>query len=274
VAAALFSEACFDTLYVRDETGTFVASLAEHEPEVVGAEVRVTVREGLKTARGRPISARECAASIARARGAGLSGWLADVPAPRVEGSVLRFATKDPARLVRALASPLIGIVPFGFSPEAPDGTGPFRATFRSDGLVLARNPNAARGASFLDEIVVGKAQDLKASLRAFESGADDMGWLGMGLYEPRAGARPFDAGPVAYVGLFVGRDAGTWDSPGLAQRVCDSLLPTRSARRGPSSRGTVGKGPPVHFWCARTRPTWSSWRRPSWAYCRAPDTS
>jgi len=230
VAAALFSEACFDTLYTRDDSGAFVASLAEHEPEVVGAEVRVTLREGLKTARGRPISARECAASIARARGAGLSGWLADVPAPRVEGSVLRFATKDPARLVRALASPLLAIVPFGFSPEAPDGTGPFRAMFRADGLVLSRNPNASRGASFLDEIVVGKAQDLKASLRAFESGADDMGWLGMGLYEPRPAARPFDAGPVAYVGLFVGRDAGTWDSPGLAQRVCDSLAPTRLA--------------------------------------------
>lgn len=228
VAAALFGDACFDTLYARDETGAFVASLAEREPEVVGAEVRVTIRDGLRTARGRPIGARECAASLSRARGAGLSGWLADVPQARVEGRTLRFVAKDVTRIVRALASPLAAIVPIGFSPESPDGTGPFRAAMRDGGLVLTRNPNAARGPSFLDEIVVTKAQDLKASLRAFESGADDLGWLGMGLYEPRAGARPFDAGLVAHVALFVGRDAGAWDSPGLAQRVCDALPPTR----------------------------------------------
>ena len=230
VAAALFSEACFDTLYARDESNGFVASLAEADPELAGVEVRVTIREGIKSARGRPIGSRECAASLSRARGAGQSGWLADVPPPRIDGRVLRFATKDPARLVRALASPLAVMVPFGFTPEAPDGTGPFRVTLRDGGMTLTRNPNAARGASFLDEIVVSKAQDLKASLRAFESGADDLGWLGMGLYEPRAGARPFDAGPVAHVALFVGRDAGTWDAPGLAQRVCDALPPARLA--------------------------------------------
>ncbi len=228
VAGALFADACFDTLFARDEAGAFVPSLAEHDAELVGVEVRVTVRDGLKTGRGRPIGARECAASIARARSLGLGGYLADIPAPRVEGKVLRFATKDAARVTKALASPLAAIVPFGFAAEAPDGTGPFRASLREGVLTLTRNNLSARAPSFLDEIVITKAQDMKASLRAFESGADDLGWLGMGLYEPRAGARPFDAGALAYVALFVGRDAGTWDSPGLAQRVCDSLPPAR----------------------------------------------
>jgi len=228
VAGALFADACFDTLFVRDEAGAFVPSLAEHDAEPVGAEVRIIVREGLKTGRGRPIGARECAASIARARSSSLAGYLADIPPPRVDGRVLRFATKDMPRVVKALASPLAAIVPFGFTPDSPDGTGPFRAALRDGTLTLTRNPLSARGPAFLDEIVVSKAADMKASLRAFESGADDLGWLGMGLYEPRAGARPFDAGALAYVALFVGRDAGTWDSPGLAQRVCDSLPPAR----------------------------------------------
>lgn len=229
-AAALFAPACFDTLFARDEAGAIVPSLAEHEPEASGADVVVTVREGLKSARSRPVGAKEAAASLSRARAAGLGGFLADVAPPRVEGNRLRFSSKDPAKIAKALASPLAAIVPFGFTPDAPDGTGPFRATFRGGQLVLARNPLAARGPAYLDEIVVSRADDLKASLRAFETAADDLGWLGMGLYEPRPGAKPFDAGALGYVGFFVGRDAGSWDAPGIAQRVCDSIPPARLA--------------------------------------------
>ncbi len=230
-AAALFGDACFDTLYARDDAGGFAPSLAEGDPELVGAEARVTVRAGLHTGRGRPLGARECAASIARARAGHARGWLADIPAPRVDGATLRFAPmKDLARLTRALGSPLVAMVPGGFSPAAPDGTGPFRVAVRPDGLTFTRNPNAARGPAFLDELHVTRAGELKASLRAFESGADDLGWLGLGLYESRAGARPFDLGALAYATLFVGRDAGSWDAPGTAQRICDSIAPARLA--------------------------------------------
>lgn len=236
-AAALFADAVFDTLYARDARGAFAPSLAEAEPEIVGDEVRVTIRAGLRSARGRAVGARECAASIARARAGHARGWLSGVPAPRVSGDALRFVfapgaplLRDPAALVRVLASPLVAVVPPGFSPESPDGTGPFRATLRADGLTLTRNPGAARGPAFLDELVVRKAADLKDSLRAFESGADELGWLGLGLYESRAGARPFDLGPIAYAALFVGRDAGAWDAPGLPQRICDSIAPSRLA--------------------------------------------
>lgn len=242
-ASALFADAVFDTLYARDESGALVPSLAESEPELSGNEVRVTVRQGLKTGRGRSIGARECAASIARARNGHARAWLADVPAPRVDGPVLRFASKDPVRIVRALASPVVAMVPAGFSPESPDGTGPFRLAARAETWTFTRNPSAARGASFLDELTVHKAQDLKASLRAFESGADDLGWLGMGLYEPRAGARAFDAGAAAYAVLFVGRDAGSWDAPGLAQRICDSVPPSRLAELSVGPAWTVEPG-------------------------------
>jgi peptide/nickel transport system substrate-binding protein len=228
VTAAIFGEALFDTLYVRDESGAFVASLAEADPEPEGASLRVRIRAGIRTAKGRAFEARDAAAAIARSRTLGGRAWLADVPTPRVDGSSLVFAMRDASRLVRALASPIVAMVPTGFTSDAPDGTGPMKLTVRGDAVVLSRNPLAARGPSFLDEVVLRAAPDLSASLRAFESGADDLGWLGSGLHEPRAGSRPFDFGAAGWAVLFTGRDAGTWDAPGVAQRICDGIPPAR----------------------------------------------
>lgn len=228
--AAIFADALFDTLYARDEGGAFVASLAEADPEPEGASLRVRLRAGVRTAKGRPFEARDAAASIARARGLGARAWLADVPAPRVDGRSLVFAMRDAGRLSRALASPLVAMVPSGFSPEAPDGTGPMRFGTRGDAMVLSKNALAPRGPSYLEEVVVRSAPDLAASLRAFESGSDDLGWLGSGLHEPRPGSRPFDLGPVAWAVLFTGRDAAGWDAPGVAQRLCDGIPPARLA--------------------------------------------
>ena len=226
--AAIFGEALFDTLYARDEAGAHVASLAEADPEPEGASLRVRLRTGLRTAKGRDFGARDAAGAIARSRTLGGRAWLADVPTPKVDGTSLVFAMRDASRLVRALASPIVAMVPTGFASDAPDGTGPMKFTVRGDGVVLARNPLAARGPSFLDEVVLRAAPDLSASLRAFESGSDDLGWLGSGLHEPRAGSRPFDFGAAGWAVLFTGRDATTWDAPGVAQRICDGIPPAR----------------------------------------------
>jgi peptide/nickel transport system substrate-binding protein len=226
--AAIFGEALFDTLYLRDETGAFVGSLAEGDPEPEGASLRVRLRTGLRTAKGKAFDAREAAGAIARSRGLGGRAWLADIPAPKVDGRSLVFAMRDASRLVRALASPIVAMVPGGFSADAPDGTGPMKFTTRGDALVLARNALAARGPSYLEEVVVRAAPDLASSLRAFESGTDDLGWLGSGLHEPRAGSRPFDFGAVGWAVLFTGRDALTWDAPGVAQRICDGIPQSR----------------------------------------------
>ena len=226
--AAIFGDALFDTLYARDESAAFVPSLADAEPEPEGANLRVRVRTGLRTAKGRSFEARDAAAAIARSRGLGGRAWLADIPAPRIDGHSLVFAMRDAGRLVRALASPIVAMVPGSFTAEAPDGTGPMKATTRGDALVLARNPFAARGPSYLEEVVISPAPDLAASLRAFESGTDDLGWLGSGLHEPRPGSKPFDLGAAAWAVLFTGKDATTWDAPGVAQRICDGIPPAR----------------------------------------------
>jgi peptide/nickel transport system substrate-binding protein len=227
--AAILGDALFDTLYALDDAGVVTARLAETEPEPEGGDLRVTLRSGLRAASGRLLAAKDVAASIARARSSGARAWLAETPIPRVVGThALVFAGKDEGKLVRALASPLVAIMPATFSPDHPDGTGPFRARREGDALVLRRNPFAAQGPSFVDEVSIHAAPDLAASLAAFESGADDIGWLGSGLHEPRPGARPFDAGMVAWALLRTGKDAGSWDAPGVAQRVADGIAPAR----------------------------------------------
>src|SRR5690606_7803571 len=108
--AAIFGDALFDTLYAQGEGGQITALLAEGDPEPDGANLRVKLRTGLRTARDRPFTTKDAVASIARARAAGAHGWLADIPAPREDGRSLVFATKDAARLVRALSSPIVAM--------------------------------------------------------------------------------------------------------------------------------------------------------------------
>jgi peptide/nickel transport system substrate-binding protein len=227
VASAIFGDALFDTLYARDDSGAIVPSLAESDPEPHDGGLRVVVRSGLKSAHGRPIDARDAAASITRARSLGARAWLADLPTPKIdkERTTLQFAVKDAARLARTLASPLVAIVPISFTADRPDGTGPMRADRRADALVLTRNGAAARGGSLLDEIAVRASADVSTSLRSFENGSDDIGWLGTGYHEPRAGARTFDLGVAGWAVLRTGRDAGTtWDAPGVAQSICNAI--------------------------------------------------
>jgi peptide/nickel transport system substrate-binding protein len=222
--AAIFGEALFDTLYAQTEGGQIVPALAESEPEPDGANLRVKLRAGLRTARERPFGTKDAAASIARARAAGARGWLADIPVPRDDGRALVFATKDAARLTRALASPIVAMVPAGFSPETPDGTGPFRFGTQGGAMLLTQNRIAARGPAFLDEVTIRAAPNVSASLLAFEGGTDDIGWFERGLHAVRAGSKSFDYGAVGWAVLSTGRDANDWDGPGIAQSVADGI--------------------------------------------------
>ncbi len=223
-AVALFGDALFETLYARAESGEIVSSLAESDPEPDGATLRVAVRHGVRFASGAIFDARVATQSIARARSHDAGAWLSEVPAPRIDDGALVFAMRDARKLVRALASPLVAIVPPKFNPERPDGTGPMRADMQAGALFLVRNPLAACGPAFLDAIEARRAADLVTSLRAFESSADDVGWLGSFLHEPRQGARSFDAGAVAWALLRTGRDAGPLDARGTAQALADGV--------------------------------------------------
>lgn len=234
--AAFFAHTIADPIYATDATGEPYPALAVDYPHTAGGKTLVKLRPGLVSARGQAIGANDLLFTIERARRLGGAPWLADLPMPTlVPGDPLAvaFATNAREKVARALASPTVALVPRGFSKERPDGTGPMRAEPSADRLVLVRNPNAARGASFLDEIVVEGAADLSAPLRAFEAHKADLGWLGAGLHVPRPLAVPFDFGSVGWIVLQTGTEAGPWGAPGVAQQLADSLPAERLQHLG-----------------------------------------
>lgn len=236
-AAALFGSAIADALFALDRGAAPYPTLAAAMPVHQGDVTVVRLREGLTTARGHRLDAHDAAASIERARRRGASALLVDVPAPRVQRGdryTLEFPRRlDPNALARTLASPLLALLPRGFSPTRPDGTGAFRAEPSAGKLTLVRNELAARGAAFLDRVEVTRADDLKASLRAFEAERDDLGWLGAGLFKDRSDAVRFDLGAVAWIVLAMGPLPGALGMPGVAQQLVDAIAPERLAHLG-----------------------------------------
>jgi peptide/nickel transport system substrate-binding protein len=235
-AAALFSHAVFDPLYAVDASNNPYASLATAMPQREGAGTVVRLREGLRTARGTALDARDVIFSIDRARARGGAALWTDLPKPAAhpgERLAITFGAADPFKLARALASPLFALVPRGFSASSPDGTGAFKAEIKGGKLTLTRNANAARGAAFLESVEVESAPDLKASLRQFEAERDDVGWLGMGLFGGRKNAVKFDCGVLAWIVLVTGSDAGAAGGAGAAQKLVNALPAERLGHLG-----------------------------------------
>ena len=234
--AMFFGRALFDTLFTLDPNGAVVPSLAETLPEPCPEGVRISLREGLRFHHAGPVSPRDVLQSIERVRAKDGRGWLEPLGTLRIgPAGTLIASTRSPERAARLLASPLTAVVPQRFVPEEPDGTGPFAVPRpRAAGiLVLSRNATAASGPAFLDRVTVASAPDLAASLRAFESGEDDLGWLGLGLHEPRRGSVSFDAGVVGVAILRTGSLGQRWDAPGVAQRLADGVDPSALAHLG-----------------------------------------
>jgi peptide/nickel transport system substrate-binding protein len=253
--AALFGPAVFDPLFALDAAGTPYAALADGMPTAQGGRTTVRLREGLRTARGLALDGRDVVASVQRARARGAAAWLASVPVPVVhpkEPHLVSFEGIAPDVLARSLASPLVALVPRGFSPTEPDGTGAFAATLEPASLRLVRNPKAARGAAFLQGLTVARADDLRASLRAFEARQDDVGWLGAGLHEARNGATRFDLGAVAHVVLLASAGVSAGNTPGALQTLCDGLPGERLRHLGlgalPSGSGVAWSAAPIEL--------------------------
>lgn len=250
--AAFFASAVADALYDFDVSGQPIPALAAALPSREAAGTLVRLRPGLETARKILLDARDVIASIERARARGASVLLGDVPKPSAHPTdplAVVFGKTDPSRLARVLASPLVSILPRGFDPLSPDGTGPFKADCGERELVLSRNPRAARGHAFLDGIDVRRADDLATSLRRFEAERDDIGWLGLGLHGERKGASRFDLGPLAWIVLWVnGRAAGPSGLPGVLQQLLDAIPPERISHLGLGGLSSVN-GVPLPAW-------------------------
>jgi peptide/nickel transport system substrate-binding protein len=234
--SALLAPAVFDSLFAFDANGKPYPTLATALPEQSARGARVSLRPELVTARGKALSGADVVFSFKRAQALGGASVLSSFRTPSVDGKdplTIVVPDADPAALARALASPLTALVPRNFSLSAPDGTGAFSAVLARSALTLSRNERAARGAAFLDRIEVSAASGLADALRAFEAGSVDVGWLGNGLYRPRAGALTLDGPVYGWIVLRTGLDAKTWGAPGIAQQLCAALPPDALMRFG-----------------------------------------
>jgi len=245
--AAFFSHAIADPVFALDANAKAYPTLAEGMPRIIAGETCVRLRAGLRTAHGKAVNGHDLVWSLARARSMGAAGWLAAVGTsarPSAEDPLLvRFGSVDPELLASVLASPIVALLPEGFSARAPDATGAFVSVLSAAELELGRNPLAARGASFLDRVVVQSAPDLADSLRAFEAGHDDLGWLGLGLYGDRPGARRFDYGEVGWVVLATGKAADRFAAPGGAQQLANAVPIEQLSHLGLRPRRGLGAG-------------------------------
>lgn len=254
--AALFGAGVFDSLLLHDKRG-FTPALAESLPERQGTAVAVKLRAGLRTASGKGIDARDVVASLKRARARGAAAILDAIGPASVslkDPHTILFTKGSPATAIVALASPLCAIVPRDFDPKKPDGTGAFGATLTSGQLTLFRNVNAAMGPSFLEQIVVREAADLRDSLRDFEVGREDIGWLGTGLFQGRPDAERFDLGSVATFVLVASSGAGALAKPGALQALVDSVPRAAMGHLGlgalpAGSSSATYDGPPIDLW-------------------------
>ena len=235
--SALLAPAIADPLFALDASGKPYPALANALPERSASGCRITLRAELFSARGKALSAADAVFSLKRAQGLGGAAVLGAFRPPSVDSkdrlSFFVPEASNPETLARALASPLTAIVPRGFAPLTPDGTGAFKASFTNGALSLTRNEGAARGAAFLERIELGRATDLADALRAFETGQVDVGWLGNGLYRPKAGAVPLEGPIFGWFVLRTGLDAKNWGAPGIAGQLTAKLPAAALARFG-----------------------------------------
>jgi len=253
--AALFASAAFEPLFALDAAGNPYPTLAEALPGKLESGCRLALRPGLKTAGGRALSGADVVATLARARSRGAVGLLGELDNPSVDAKAplgVVFPRSSPDAVARALASPLLALVPRGFSPLAPDGCGAFKVELGSGRALFTRNPNGARGASFLDAIEVTAVTDLAELLRGFEAGASDVAWFGSGLYRAVKDASPFESPRYGFAVLMPGKAAGAWGAPGTLQALLDAVpaeqlshLGVRGLPAQPSGSRAWG-GPPT----------------------------
>ncbi len=177
---AALARSIFDGLYDVDESLRPVPVLAESLPAREGERFTVRLREGLTLHDRRPLTAQR----VLEALETSTSFWLAGLRRPDgsldIEATGPRTLSIGASRTTRP--SRVLAATPLSIRLGSA-GTGSFRARMREGKLELRGFRGAARGAPYLDRVLLTAPRARGDALREFELQRIDGSWFGARLY-------------------------------------------------------------------------------------------
>jgi peptide/nickel transport system substrate-binding protein len=220
----------FDQLTVMNPDFRLTNVLAEHfAPNVDGSEWTVTLRKGVTWHDGKPLTAEDVAFSFTRVLslkvGTTAAGQISMIKSTRAkDASTVVFTLDRPCGWfdIAVGDTTQLGIVPVGFDPAKPVGTGPFvyKSWTAGVGAQFDRNPNYWGQVAYVDSLLISNINDQNARFNALLSDQIDIAagvttaqaaqvssHPGLALYRSQSGAlAPItmrtDTGPLADVRL------------------------------------------------------------------------
>lgn len=174
----------YDTLTEYGTDGTVTMRLAESvEPGDTAADWTVTLRDGAVFSDGSPVTAQDVLATFTRIFDEELppSASLPYVDPDAitvVDDRTLTFALTEPTVLFpEALTSPTVSIVPEGFDPEEPVGSGPFVLGDYAPGesVTFTANDDYWGDGPYVAELQILSFDDASAQVNALVGGQIDM---------------------------------------------------------------------------------------------------
>jgi len=175
----------YSPLVAIDQNFKLAYGLAEEiTPNPKATEWTFRLKDGLEFHDGKSVTAKDVLYSFQRIVAKKFSGALLLQPldlenAKVLDERTLRIPTHSPySTLVQAIASsPYFTVVPVGYDPKNPIGTGPFKLVSFTPGQesVVERFPNYwETGKPYLDRIITTEYTSEDAQINALQSGAID----------------------------------------------------------------------------------------------------
>jgi peptide/nickel transport system substrate-binding protein len=156
----------------------------EITPNADGTEWTITIQEGVTTHAGKPFTADDVLFSFQRVLdnkfpGAFLLGPIDLKSSKALDDTTVSVKFSKPYGILRdTLSFPYFYMVPRGFDPANPDGTGPFRFKSFTPGeeSTFVRNENYWQsGLPHLDSVVIQNITDESSQMSAFQAGQVDI---------------------------------------------------------------------------------------------------
>jgi peptide/nickel transport system substrate-binding protein len=156
----------------------------EITPNGTGSEWTVRVKDGVEFHNGKTLGAEDVIFTFQRILnpkapgiGAGILTWIDAGNIKKLDKRTVRFALKQPVSFFdQAVQNYIAFILPVGYDPHKPVGTGPFQyvSLAKGDRSVFKRFPNYWNTPAWVDELVLIDIDDANAAVNALLSGQID----------------------------------------------------------------------------------------------------